>query len=179
MSLRKEYLSLSQEISHSLNVGFKFENMKKNFLLPHLFRKIGWVMLIPFLVMCGVELFGTAPAINMTMPYILSDGVPQNEWFGIMHGEDMYMEIWIIGLFLSLLFIALSKEKQEDEMIMQVRLQSLLFALWVTSICSIIETLFIFGLIYAYSLWASLFLFLIIFIAKFRYELYQLNKFEK
>ena len=153
--------------------------MKKNFLLPHLYWKIGWMMLIPFLVMCGVELFGSAPVIKMTVPYIFSDTVSKNEWFGIMHREDMYMEIWIIGLFLSLLFIAFSKEKQEDEMIMQVRLQSLLFALWVTSICSIVETLFIFGLIYAYSLWASLFVFLIIFIVKFRYELYQLNKFEK
>ena len=89
------------------------------------------------------------------------------------------MEIWILGLLVSLLFIALSKEKVEDEMILQIRLQSMLHALWVTSLCFVLETLFLFGFAYAYSLWATLYIFLLFFILKFRYELYQLKKAEK
>lgn len=44
--------------------------------------------------------------------------------------------------FISLLFIAMSKEKTEDEMIMQIRLKSVFFSLWFTSVLFVVETLF-------------------------------------
>ena len=55
----------------------------------------------------------------------------------------------------------------------------MLHALWITSLCFVLETLFLFGFAYAYSLWATLYIFLLFFILKFRYELYQLKKAEK
>ena len=149
--------------------------MKKSFLLPHYYMKVGLLMFVPFLIMCILELAELAPIIKVAMPYVYSDCFTSDTWFGIAESEDIYGEIWMIGLFLSLLFIALSKEKVEDEMLMQIRLQSLLFALWCTSALFIFETLFIYGLGYAFSLWAIIFVYLVIFILKFRYELYRLK----
>lgn len=76
------------------------------------------------------------------MPYIVNEIIGENAWFGILPSEDMYMEIWMLGIFISLLFIAMSKEKTEDEMIMQIRLKSVFFSLWFTSVLFVVETLF-------------------------------------
>ncbi|MCB2196868.1 MAG: hypothetical protein KQH79_13490 [Bacteroidetes bacterium] len=47
-----------------------------------------------------------------------------------IYGENKIIELfWQIGLTVGLLFIVLSKEKSEDEMIMQLRLNSAFFAL--------------------------------------------------
>ena len=78
------------------------------------------------------------------MPYIVNEIIGENAWFGILPSEDMYMEIWMLGIFISLLFIAMSKEKTEDEMIMQIRLKSVFFSLWFTSVLFVVETLFFF-----------------------------------
>ena len=145
--------------------------MKKSFLLPHSCMRVGLILLVPFFIMFCLEMAGAAPEITITMPCLAN-----NE---LLQGEDIFMEIWILGLLVSLLFIALSKEKVEDEMILQIRFQSMLHALWITSLCFVLETLFLFGFAYAYSLWATLYIFLLFFILKFRYELYQLKKAEK
>lgn len=98
--------------------------MKQYFLLPHYYFKAGlWIMVL-FLIMFGIDLAGVAPEINIPMPYIANEIFGKNAWFGILPSEDMYMEIWMLGIFISLLFIAMSKEKTEDEMIMQIRLKS-------------------------------------------------------
>ena len=132
------------------------------------------------IIMFCLEMAGAAPEITITMPCLANNELLDGTvWFTLLQGEDIFMEIWILGLLVSLLFIALSKEKVEDEMILQIRLQSMLHALWITSLCFVLETLFLFGFAYAYSLWATLYIFLLFFILKFRYELYQLKKAEK
>lgn len=49
------------------------------------------------------------------------------------------------------------------------------FSLWFTSVLFVVETLFFFNIAYAYSLWATLYVLLIVFIIKFRYEIHQLK----
>lgn len=149
--------------------------MKKYFLLPHCYAKTGLCLMVLFLIMFGIDLAGPAPKIKVPMPYIVNEIIGENAWFGILPSEDMYMEIWMLGIFISLLFIAMSKEKTEDEMIMQIRLKSVFFSLWFTSVLFVVETLFFFNIAYAYSLWATLYVLLIVFIIKFRYEIHQLK----
>ena len=153
--------------------------MKKNFLLPHCYMKIGLFMLVPFIIMACIDFLGMAPSIDISLPYIYDDLFTSNHWFSIANKEDVFMEIWMLGLFFSLLFISLSKEKIEDEMIMNIRLQSMLFALWCTAAVFIFVTLFIFGFAYIYCLGALFYIFLIVSILRFRYVLHKLNKIEK
>lgn len=154
--------------------------MKANFLLPHSCMKVGLILLVPFLIMFCLDMAGVAPEIIIPMPCLANNELLDGTvWFTLLQGEDIFMEIWILGLLVCLLCIALSKEKVEDEMILQIRLQSMLYALWITTFCFVLEALFLFGFAYAYSLWATLYIFLLFFILKFRYELYQLKKAEK
>lgn len=182
LSLWKISLTLQypnkQKNFYTLTLNFTI--MKKSFLLPHSCMRVGLILLVPFFIMFCLEMAGAAPEITITMPCLANNELLDGTvWFTLLQGEDIFMEIWILGLLVSLLFIALSKEKVEDEMILQIRLQSMLHALWVTSLCFVLETLFLFGFAYAYSLWATLYIFLLFFILKFRYELYQLKKAEK
>ena len=129
--------------------------------------------------MCFIDFAGFAPAVEINVPYLFNDILTERLFCGISKNEDFFMEIWMLGLFFSLMFIALSKEKTEDEMITQIRLQSMSFALWCTTIMFILETLFIFGFAYVYCLGASLYIFLILSILRFRYIFHKLNKIEK
>ena len=90
--------------------------------------------------------------------------------------ESVYNEIWIIGLLLSLTFIALAKEKDEDEMITKIRLESMAWALWVTVILFALTTLWVFGFAYIETTFLTLFIYLIVFIVKFNYEMLKLKR---
>lgn len=78
--------------------------MKKYFLLPHCYAKTGLCLMVLFLIMFGIDLAGAAPKIKVPMPYIVNEIIGENAWFGILPSEDMYMEIWMLGIFISLLF---------------------------------------------------------------------------
>ena len=98
--------------------------MKKNYLLPHNFKLIGLIMLVPFLAACIWLLLGPGECdwffINVPALFTL-DIASTSEWFG-MTVTDPVNEISMLGLLVSLVFIALSKEKDEDEMTAVVRL---------------------------------------------------------
>lgn len=103
--------------------------MKANFLLPHSCMKVGLILLVPFLIMFCLDMAGVAPEIIIPMPCLANNELLDGTvWFTLLQGEDIFMEIWILGLLVCLLCIALSKEKVEDEMILQIRLQSMLYA---------------------------------------------------
>lgn len=80
---------------------------KKSFLMPHVCQKIGWVLLI----LAPVYLVLMALAFNTFHLF-----------------EQRYSYLSIMGvqllLFLGMFFIALSHEKEEDEMIRELRLSS-------------------------------------------------------
>ena len=128
--------------------------MRKNYLLPNYFKIIGWCMFLPFAILAICCLVEFDPIANF----------------------DFSTEISIIGLTLSLIFISLSREKDEDEYIEKIRLQSLAHSLIVSCCILIIGTLvfydfdfFIFSLVIMFTL---PFLFMII----FNIRLYKLRK---
>lgn len=79
-------------------------------------------------------------------------------------------------LTIGLLFIGFSKEKVEDEFVHYLRAQSLIWATYVTAILFIATTLLIYGISYLYVPYLVFFVFLILFIIKFRIELHRFNK---
>lgn len=156
--------------------NFKSLIVKSNLLLPHCSMKIGRWTFIPFLMLCIAKLSDHELVFEFSVPVLINS---TGEWFSMSKDENLYGEFWMIGFFLSLLFMALSKEKTEDEMLLPIRLHAMLFALWITSALFVFITLFIFSVDYAYCLWAILYTFLGIFILNFRYKLYKLKQTEK
>lgn len=154
--------------------------MKTQFLLPFKFKKAGLYMLPLFVIMACIEVFGNESLTQsiwvLPLPSIFNDGsLNDSSWFTIVT-DSIYNEIWVIGILLSLSFIALAREKEEDEMISKIRLESMAWALWAILILFAFETLFIFGFSYMEFTFLTLFIYLLLFIFKFNYEMYKVRK---
>ena len=154
--------------------------MKKNYLLPHNFKLIGLVMLVPFLAVCIWLLLGPCECdwLFVKVPALLTlDIASTSEWFGITE-TDPVNEICMRGLLVSLVFIALSKEKDEDEMTAVVRMQSFVWSFWCTAILMSVAILFVYDLAFMYFAFASVFVCFIMYISKFNYEMIKIRRIE-
>ena len=145
--------------------------MKTNYLFPVVFRKIGWTLL----------------GISIGLSFFIKDSVldypsrvfalwSDHGWFKIVHSDGWSDEANFISLILALLFIAFSKEKDEDECIAQIRARSLVWAMLVNYSLLIIATALVYESVYLDVLYCSLFSVLIIFILKYNFALYKFRR---
>lgn len=143
--------------------------MKKNYLFPTTFRKIGWCLFVPFVIMGLICLFnGNDDSwLKVSVFSVIPWGVIKNSLFD---------EISVIGLAISLLFIAFSKEKDEDECIASIRSSSLIWATIAGYLLLIVCTMLIYDLSYLNFVFIDLFMILILFILKYNIELYKFRR---
>ena len=149
--------------------------MKKNYLFPHYFQWIGWVIAIVSFV---VLLLGVINDITIRMPALYVDVFFDDDnksGFFRMTESSMYsiaMPLLIIGL----IFLGFSKEKVEDEFVQYLRSQSLIWSTYVTAGLFILGTLLIYGITYLLIPYMVFFVFLLLFILKFKIALHHYNK---
>ena len=147
--------------------------MKQNYLLPHGFKRVGLIMLVPFLTACIWLLCGPCEGdwFLVDVPALFTlDIASTSEWFG-MTATDPVNEICMLGLLVSLVFIALSREKDEDEMTAVVRMQSFVWSFWCTAVLMLVAILFVYDLAFMYFAFAYVFICFIMYICKFNYEM--------
>ena len=82
----------------------------------------------------------------------------------------------MLGLLVSVCFIALSKEKDEDEMTGQIRMQSFVWSFWVTAAILAFGILFFYGFSFLNFALAALFLAFIIYIVKFNLTMFCIRR---
>ena len=155
--------------------------MKQNYLLPHGFKRVGLIMLAPFLAACIWLLCGPCEGewLTVKVPTLFTlDLASTSEWFG-MTVTDPVNEICMLGLLVSLVFIALSKEKDEDEMTAVVRMQSFVWSFWCTAVLMLVAILFVYDLAFMYFAFASVFVCFIMYICKFNYEMIKIRRTDK
>ena len=147
--------------------------MKKNYLFPHRFRMIGWVLAI-----VAVSGYLCLPEFHFKMPSLYFDTFfdDENESGFFRMARTNSLSIAMILLTIGLLFIGFSKEKVEDEFVHYLRAQSLIWATYITAALFIVATLLIYGITYIYVPYLVFFVFLILFIIKFRIEVHRFNK---
>ena len=137
----------------------------RNYLLPYSYKIIGMWMILPFAAICLCLFF------NVKLPEIK---IP---WVGIgdkifYKGEaNLLTELGMLGLLVSLCFIALSRERDEDEMTGQIRMQSFVWSLWFTSIVLALGILFIMGLDFLSFACAAIYLYFVVYILKFNFTM--------
>lgn len=143
--------------------------MKKNYLFPTTFRKIGWCLFVPFVIMGLICLFNANDEswLKVSAFSVIPWGVIKNSLFD---------EISVIGLAISLLFIAFSREKDEDECIASIRSSSLIWATIAGYLLLIVCTMLIYDLPYLNFVFIDLFMILILFITKYNIELYKFRR---
>ena len=90
----------------------------RNYLLPHSYKKIGMLMFLPFAAICLCLL------LNVKLPSVEIPWIAIGDGIFYQGKADLLTELGMMGLLISLSFIALSREKDEDEMTGQIRMKS-------------------------------------------------------
>lgn len=155
--------------------------METKFLFPHSFKKIGWIIFLPSLVLGLIVIFDdfSLNALDGRMLTIYkSESVPLispktvGNWFQII---DVNFTQTLVGLLniIGLLFIAFAKEKVEDEYIRKVRLDALVLATYINYGLLIFCFVFFYNLDFLIVMIFNLFTTLIFFIIFYYYMIYQ------
>lgn len=132
--------------------------------------------MFPFAVLGAFCLFGDLSFWDVKMPALITgEGTSFSEYFAFTK-TDLSDELAMVGLTVSLLFIAFAKERDEDECIAQIRGNSLTWAVIVDCIVLGLGTLLIYDFAYFSFLCILQFLTLILFIIKFRIALFQFRR---
>ncbi|MDD4032681.1 MAG: hypothetical protein PHS48_05480 [Bacteroidales bacterium] len=149
--------------------------MKTNYLFPHRFKRIGWILLIPstilgILVICFDVKFDF---LSTKMISLYNDSLLNSEGFFKVFKENITDEIAGIVFIIGALFVAFSREKQEDEFIAKTRLESLVWATYLNYAVLLFCFLFFYGGVFFYVMIINMFTILIFFIIRFYYILYK------
>lgn len=130
--------------------------LMKNYLFPHIFQPIGWIMFVPSLIMGALIYFSVLSFAGIT--------------------ETIVNDFAIIGIALGALFIVCSKEQVEDEMTKSIRLASLLNSIYVYVALLVCCTVLVNGVDFVEFTILNLVLLPILFVCNFRLEMHRYNK---
>ncbi len=152
--------------------------MKQKLLLPNRFKRTGWFILIPAaLIGIGLIVFDfDTIKINSTVFAVYSDEILGKTYFFKFIQTDIVQTLVGVLIIIGGLLVGFSREKNEDEYIASLRLNSLLWAVLVNYLLLLFMFLFIYGLGFINVMVYNMFTVLIIFIAKFNYSLFRNSK---
>jgi len=152
--------------------------MKTRLLFPSKFKKIGWILLIPSTVLGILILFFGMEFKFMESPVftIYSEGFQDKPAFFTLTEGNYANTIAGVMFLIGAIFVAFSKQKQEDEFIAKTRMESLMWAVYVNYAILIFCFLFFFELEFLEVMIFNMFTILIFFIIRFNYILYKNNK---
>jgi hypothetical protein len=138
----------------------------KNYLFPNRYKTIsGWVFYIA--IVTGFYCW----SMDFFDEFLV---VPVPDLFGQTGGQNGILdELFTIIIIVSGLIHCFSKEKIEDELISKIRLDSLIWSLYVNYGLVILATILIYDFLYFTALVYNLFTILLFFNFKLRYNLYK------
>ena len=110
-------------------------------LLPHKFKFAGIILLIPSFIL-GV-LYMADIRFEIIAP-VLSVWDLQNKSFSVIN-QDIYNELIAVFLLISLMMLSFSKEKHEDEYILKLRLESLLWSILINVVLLLLTIIFVYN----------------------------------
>jgi hypothetical protein len=151
-------------------------HMSTQLLLPHRFKLIGWILLVPATIAGILYLvFDTNDVLPGRAFALVNDSISNVHVTGIIETDlanTLIGCVFIIGA----MFVGFSREKREDEFISGLRLSSLLWAVWVNYALLLLAFIFVWGFSFLQVMLYNMFTVLIIFIARFNYALYRARK---
>ncbi len=149
--------------------------MKTKWLFPHRFRLIGWLIFAPSAVL-GIAAMYVDFNFGWLVAEVLNESITIESGNSITHLADIQNltdEVAAIGVIIGLLLIAFSREKVEDEMIGQLRLEALQWSVYANYIVLGIAILTIYDTAFFNVMVYNMFTVLLVFIARFRWLLYR------
>ena len=143
--------------------------MKSHYLFPYKSRFVGWLLIILHVPAMAIW-EAKNPGMNYRELSLKASGpvlfTPEHLFFIAIS------LLVLVGLFL----VAFSKEKIEDEQIVQLRLDSLRWAIYFNYLLLIISIVFTNGMDFIEILQLNLWIPLLFFIIRFRWVIFRLNR---
>jgi hypothetical protein len=150
----------------------------KSILIPHSYKKIGWILLIPSLIAGLVFIvldfnFPIEPKINTWGLFGkgLEIGTEKQPAFRISEIE-LFPNLISVLLIIGGMLVMFSKEKKEDEFINQIRLHSLQFSVFINYTLLLNCIFFIHGFVFLDVMVYNMFTVIFIYIIRFHYLLH-------
>ena len=150
--------------------------MLTRYLFPNRFKRVGWVLAGVALVLGLLEMNEVMhlPSLLTWLPSPIGSHDLSVDRLGrpVRENHDLYAVLFIVGGLLT----ACSREKEEDEYIGQIRLESLLWALYVYNALLIIAFICVSGFPFFNVMTYALFTPLLLFLARFNIVLFLNSK---
>lgn len=149
--------------------------MLKQILLPNQFKMLGWILLVPsailgFLLMLS-DLESTLK-INSKVFALYNDQIMGSQRHTGIISTDITNTLVGVFFILGAMMVGFSKEKKEDEYVANLRLSSLMWAVWVNYVLLLLSFIFIYGMGFFHVMIYNMFTVLIIFIGRFNIKLF-------
>lgn len=144
--------------------------MKSRFLFPSHYRKIGWLITGPAIVLGIANLYFEFEFDFLAVKFIKLPDSIFNEQINLTD------ELAAIAVILGLSLIAFSKEEHEDERIAQIRLESLQWAVYVNYMVLALAVMLVHGASFLWVMVYNMFTVLLFFVFRFRWMIYRDNK---
>jgi hypothetical protein len=149
--------------------------MSQKLLLPNRYKKIGWLILVP------ASLSGLVLAYNefgldwlWAKVFAVANEGTEFHYRYFTFGKTNITNTVIGSLFIiGALLVGFSKEKNEDEFISELRLSSLLWAVFASYVLLLIAFVLVYGSPFMDVMVYNMFTVLIIFIVRFNYLMYK------
>ncbi|UBM59650.1 hypothetical protein LAG90_03165 [Marinilongibacter aquaticus] len=150
-------------------------------LLPHAFKKIGWFILIPALFVGVGWLLLDADDNNKLFNWpvfaLVSDPLFEENWqFAHFIQNNVLDELIALWILAGCVLVAFSREAVEDEYIMKVRLDSLLWATYFNCGALAFCILFVYDMAFYWVMIINLFALLLFFIVRFNWYLLKMKR---
>ncbi len=151
--------------------------MKPKYLFPANYKKVGWVVFIPsaILGLATLILEWEPEFLTMQVPVIF-DLLSGGKHIFEMTNNNLLNEILGVLNIISALLVAFSKEGQEDEYISKIRLESLVWAVYVNYGILLVSFLFIYDMSFLWVMIFNMFTVLLFFIIRFNWQLLILKR---
>jgi hypothetical protein len=147
--------------------------MKTNYLFPNQFKKIGWLLFIPGIII-GLSILiyqSELSFFDIKVFSIVNQKIFEGTTFFSTLKNNILDEIAGILLIIGALLIAFSKEKSEDEFIAKIRLESLVWATYINYAILILAIIIVYDMTFLWVLIFNMFTLLIFFVIRFNWAL--------
>ncbi|MGB3592171.1 MAG: hypothetical protein WBA16_10845 [Nonlabens sp.] len=154
--------------------------MMTTYLLPHRFKSPSRIVFLLMTVLFILELIFSLninlPFLDVNMP-VLTDAplFSEREWF-VMRRSNLSLPLLILMMTLSGLGYGFSREKDEDELIAQLRSESLVWAVYLNYLLLALLIFVVVGFDILGVMIVNIFTLLVFFNLRFEWKKYQLKK---
>ena len=148
----------------------------KSLLIPHAFKKIGWILLVPSIVAGLFFMFGGESPFSpkiWTIGYFGQEFLSQPKSPIRLDKIELIPNLISVLLLIGGLLVMFSKEKKEDEYINQIRLNSLQNSVFFNYILLFFCIVFIHGIPFFHVMIYNLFTIILIYILRFHFLIYK------